>query len=67
VDVLVTSSARKAAAALFKGRRVDVWNNNARIDIVYQPEGLDFYITKEKDHIGIQQKLAEVRNARRRL
>ena len=65
--LLVTSSARKANAALWKGRRVDVWNENARVAIVYahQADKMRYYIQAEKEYIRMKQLQAEVNNLER--
>lgn len=62
--LLVTSSARKANAALWKGRRVDVWNENAHVAIVYahQADKMKCYIQTEREYIRIKQLEAEVKN-----
>lgn len=65
--LLVTSSARKANAALWKGRRVEVWNENERVAIVYahQADRMHGYIQTEKEYIRMKQLTAEVKNLER--
>ena len=62
--MLVTSSARKASAALWKGRRVEIWNENERVAIVYarQSDKMDHYIQAEKEYHRMKQLHAEVKN-----
>ena len=64
---LVTSSARKATAQLCKGKRVEVWNENERVGIVYahQNDKMRPYIEAEREYIRNKQMAAEVRNAQR--
>ena len=66
--VLVTSSARKVTAELWKGRRVEVWNENERIEIIYssKAENMKRYILQEKEYIRRKQQRAEFDNAYRR-
>lgn len=65
---MVTSSARKAKKELHVGIKIDVWNENNRIETIYsrQSNCMDKYITLEKQHISEKQKKAEERNKRRR-
>jgi hypothetical protein len=65
--VLVTSSARKANAALWKGRRVDVWNENERTLTIYAHQAGKFrnYLQAEKEYIRKKQLEAEVKNLER--
>lgn len=65
--LLVTSSARKAKGELWKGRRVEVWNENAKVRTIYarQSDWMDIYIAKEKEYISMKQLAAEVRNLKR--
>lgn len=65
--ILVTSSARKAKGELWKGRRVDVWNENAKVRTIYarQSDGMDIYIAAEKEYISMKQLAAEARNLKR--
>lgn len=66
--LLVTSSARKETNELWKGRRVEVWNENERIEIIYsrKAEGMKRYIQAEKDYIRCKQERAEFANSYRR-
>lgn len=66
--LLVTSSARKATAELCKGRRVEVWNENERIDMIYanKPESMKRFIQAEKEYIHRKQERAEFDNSYRR-
>jgi hypothetical protein len=65
--LLVTSSARKAKGELWKGRRVEVWNENAKVRTIYarQTDWMDIYIATEKEYISMKQLAAEVRNLKR--
>lgn len=70
--LLNTSSARKASRLLQTGVRVEVWNNNAIVETIYErdrrTEGnpLRPYIEKEREYIRNKQAKAEKRNAARR-
>lgn len=65
--ILITSSARKATGELFKGRRIEVWNENERTAIVYshQAHKMKPYIEVDREYIRTKQMSAEVRNAKR--
>ena len=65
--LLVTSSARKAKGELWKGRRVEVWNENAKVRTIYarQSDLMDIYIATEKEYISMKQLAAEARNIKR--
>lgn len=67
-NVLVTQSARKAAAALEKGRRIEIWSDGSMImKVLSYKEGLmRDYIEAEKEYIAEKQRRHEERNARRR-
>ena len=67
--ILITSSARKATGELFKGRRIEVWNENERIGKVYahKCEAMKGYIAAEKDYIRAKQEKAEFMNTYRKL
>lgn len=67
--LLVTSSARKVTTELWKGRRVEVWNENERREIIYshKAESMKRYIQAEKEYIRRKQERAEFENAYRRL
>ena len=70
--ILVTSSARNAGAFLRKGIRIEVWNNNTRIETIYdstrkqERNPLGPYIEMEREYIRKKQAKAEQRNRRRR-
>ena len=70
--ILVTSSARKANGLLSTGVRIDIWNNNQKIESIYESDKkreknpLSPYITLEKDHIRKKQERATERNKRRK-
>lgn len=66
--LLVTSSVRKARKLLTPGIRVDVWNNNQRVETVYYRtiRNLDPYVTAEKEYIRNKQAAAERKNNLRR-
>lgn len=67
-NVLVTQSARKAAAALEKGRRIEIWRDGIMVmKVLSYEEGLmRDYIEDEKRYIAEKQRRHEERNARRR-
>lgn len=67
-NVLVTQSARKAAAALEKGRRIEIWYNGSMLmKVLSYEEGLmRDYIEDEKRYIAEKQRRHEQRNERRR-
>ncbi len=70
--ILVTSSARKATETLCKGRRIEVWNANRKVETIYakQPREkspMQPYIQAEREYIGQKQKAAEERNRCRRI
>lgn len=70
--LLVTSSARKANTLLTTGVRVEVWNDNERLETVYERDKwresnpLEPYIEQEKAYIRAKQAAAEQRNTQRR-
>ena len=66
--LLVTSSGKKAAAMLQTGVRVEVWNENAKREIVYTRtrRNMDKYIEAERAFIAQRQRAAEDKNARRK-
>ena len=72
-SILTTSSARKANKLLQTGFRVEVWNNNVKIETIYERDKhrgqypLAPYIAMEKEYIRQKQARAEERNKRRRL
>lgn len=66
-NVLVTSSARKATAMLQKGRKIEVWNVNQKVEVIYskthrEPFPMKCYIEAEKEYFGKKQRAAEHRN-----
>ena len=67
-NVLVTQSARKAVAALEKGRRIEIWRDGSMVmKVLSYEEGLmRDYIEDEKRHIAEKQRRHKERNARRR-
>ena len=70
--LLVTSSVRKASKLLQTGIRIEVWNNNAFVETIYERDRrgkgnpLRPYIEKERAYIREKQARAEKRNAARR-
>lgn len=66
--VFVTQSARKAKAALEKGRKIEVWNSGSLVESIYSTDGELFqpYVEAEKEYIAEKQRRHEERNARRR-
>lgn len=67
-NILTTSSARKCKKLFTAGDRIDVWNGNALVDVIYNRNFNDInkYVALEKERIAIKQKQAEERNRRRR-
>jgi hypothetical protein len=67
-SILTTSSARKSAKLLQIGFRIDVWNNNKKVDTVYAKDRqlMKPYIELERDYIRQKQARAEERNKRRK-
>jgi REP element-mobilizing transposase RayT len=71
-SILTTSSARKAYKLLSTGCRIDIWNNNNKVETVYERDKkngnpLRVYIDLEKDYIRKKQARAEARNKLRAL
>lgn len=66
--LLITSSARKCKRAFAKGCKIEVWNANRCIEVIYNRNIADFgkYIKTEKEYIAEKQRRAEARNRRRR-
>lgn len=66
--LLTTSSARKCKKEFVKGHRIDVWNGNVLVDVIYNRNLNDInkYVNIEKEHVAKKQKMAEERNRRRR-
>lgn len=71
--ILTTSSARKANAELAVGIRVEVWNNNAIVEVIHEYDKrrekypLAPYIKQEREYIRMKQERAEKRNKKRKL
>ena len=66
--IIVTSSARKVKLLLTPGVRVEVWNNNQKIESIYTKTiaQLEKYIESEKQYIREKQaRNVKKRNARR--
>jgi hypothetical protein len=67
--LLVTSSARKIERfPLAAGLRVEVWNENAKVETIYfrTREKIKKYTAAEKEYIRAKQAAAEHRNRLRR-
>ena len=66
--MLVTSSARKVKQTLTPGVRVEVWNENQKIETIYAKTCalLDKYVADERQYIREKQAKAEKRNKARR-
>lgn len=66
--LLTTSSARKCKKDFTKGYRIDVWNGNVLIDVIYARniDDINKYIRLEKEYIARKQARAEERNKRRK-
>ena len=67
-SILTTSSARKSAKLLQTGYRIDVWNNNEKLETVYAKDRSPMkpYIEAEREYIRQKQARAEERNKRRK-
>lgn len=67
-NILTSSSARKVKKLFVAGDRIDVWNGNVLVDVIYNRNFSDInkYVVLEKERIAIKQKQAEERNRRRR-
>lgn len=65
---LITSSARKCKRAFAKGYKIEVWNANSCIEVIYNRNIADFgkYIKAEKEYIANKQRKAEARNRKRK-
>ena len=67
--LLVTSSARKAETMLEKGRRVEIWNANCKVESITvktrEKRPLWPYINAEREYIREKQEKATQRNLRR--
>ncbi len=70
--ILATSSARKANGYLKTGVRVEVWNNNKKVETIYEkdkqrkPNPFVPYVEIEKEYIRQKQECATLRNLKRR-
>ena len=70
--LLTTSSARKANSLLTTGFRVEVWNGNTKVEVIYERDKrreanpLGPYIQLERAYIRAKQAAAEQRNKQRR-
>ena len=66
--IIVTSSARKVKSVLGPGVRVEVWNENKRLETIYTRTSalLNKYIKLERQYIKEKQARAEYRNKLRR-
>lgn len=70
--VLVTSSAKKAAALLSKGIRIEVWSGNSLVEKIYSTSRnadrhpIGRYIDREREYIGRKQARATKRNILRK-
>lgn len=66
--LITTSSARKCKKEFVKGYRIDIWNKNQLVDVIYYKniEDLNKYVRLEKQHNAEKQKRAEERNKRRK-
>ena len=71
-SILTTSSARKAYKLLAAGVRIDVWNNNQKVNTIYEKDKagnrnpMKEYIEAERDYIRQKQARAEERNRRKK-
>ena len=67
-SILTTSSARKSAKLLQTGTRIDVWNNNEKVETIYAKDRspMKVYIEAEREYIRKKQERAEARNKRRK-
>lgn len=66
--LLITSSARKAKRMLAPGLRVEVWNENRKVETIHTRtlSNFDPYVAEEKEYIRAKQATAEKRNQLRR-
>lgn len=65
-NIIVTSSARKANDLLCKGRRIEVWNSNEKVETIYRKNKgernpMRPYIEAEREYIRQKQHNAERR------
>ena len=68
-SILTTSSARKSNRLLQTGFRIDVWNNNEKVETIYAKDRTPMkpYIEAEREYIRQKQARAEERNKGKRL
>lgn len=70
--IITTSSARKANSFLKTGVRVEVWNNNDKLETIYEKDKkrekspMQPYIDLEREYIRQKQARAEARNKERK-
>ena len=66
-SILTTSSARKAKRLLEVGKKIEVWNDNSKVDTVYYNQEIKMkpFVSAEKDYIRKKQRQAELRNRRK--
>ena len=70
--ILVTSSARKANSLLATGIRIEVWNDNNKLESIYERDKrreanpLGPYIEQEREYIRARQEASTMRNTQRR-
>lgn len=66
--IITTSSARKCKRTFEKGHRIDVWNGNVRIEVIYAKNlsDIDKYVRLEKEYIAKKQAIATARNQKRK-
>lgn len=66
--IFTTSSARKCKRAFVKGYRIDVWNGNSLVDVIYNKniDDINKYVRLEKEYIARKQERAALRNKRRK-
>ena len=66
--IIVTSSARKVKSLLVPGVRVEVWNDNKKVETIYTKTKalLNKYVKVERQYIREKQARAEQRNKLRR-
>lgn len=72
-SILTTSSARKSSKLLQKGFRIEVWNENEKIETIYNSDKkielgnpMSPYIEAEREYIRQKQARAEARNKARK-
>ena len=71
-NILVTSSAVKANKFFKKGTKIEVWNENELIEVIYfarynySKDYIWRYILEEKKYIAEKQRKAEKRNKKKK-